>query len=269
MEKNIKKKESQPNKFNVNWDYTQHATHYDKRADYSEKAIDKLVEITACSPMKLVADIGAGTGKLSKELLKRGLTIKCVEPNEAMSFYGMQRTQNQSVEWSLGTGEDTGLQTSSIYAAFFGSSFNVVNQAATLDEVCRVLVPNGWFGCMWNHRDLNDPIQKYIENIIRSDINEYAYGLRRENPTAVIEASGNFSNIKTIEERFFWNMTRDEIIIAWKSHATLRRQAGSSEKFDEIISKIDFYLATLKEPIAIPYTTRIYFAQMIKDRSDF
>ena len=44
MEQNIKKK-SQSNKFSVNWDYTKHADHYDKRADYSEKAIDKLVEM--------------------------------------------------------------------------------------------------------------------------------------------------------------------------------------------------------------------------------
>ena len=108
-----------------------------------------------CAPGKPVADIGAGTGKLTKELLKQGLTVKSVEPNAAMRAIGIQNTKGQSVTWSVGTGEETGLPTCSVYSAFFGSSFNVVNQSRALVEVTRILVPNGWFACMWNHRDLN------------------------------------------------------------------------------------------------------------------
>ena len=43
-------------------------------------------------------------------------------------------------------------------------------------------MPNGWFACMWNHRDVEDPIQKNIENIITSFIPNYDYGLRRQDP---------------------------------------------------------------------------------------
>ena len=34
-------------------------------------------------------------------------------------------------------------KSSSIYAAFFGSSFNVVDRESTLNEVARILMPNG------------------------------------------------------------------------------------------------------------------------------
>jgi ubiquinone/menaquinone biosynthesis C-methylase UbiE len=57
----------------VDWDYTEHACHYDKRADYSSDAIRDLLTATGCIPPKLVAEIGAGTGKLTKDLLKHGL----------------------------------------------------------------------------------------------------------------------------------------------------------------------------------------------------
>ena len=164
----------------VSWDYTEHASHYDKRADYSYDAIKDLVTAMGCARGKPVADIGAGTGKLTKELLKERLTVKSVEPNDAMRAIGIQNTKGQSVTWSVGTGEATGLPTSSVYAVFFGSSFNVVNQSHALLEVTRILVPNGWFGCMWNHRDLNDQIQQKIESIIKSFIPAYSYGLRRE-----------------------------------------------------------------------------------------
>jgi len=69
-----------------------------------------------------------------------------------MRAIGIENTNGKSVTWSVGTGEATGLPASSVYAAFFGSSFNVVDQSLALSEVSRILLPKGWFVCMWNHR---------------------------------------------------------------------------------------------------------------------
>lgn len=248
----------------VTWDYTEHASHYDKRADYSHDAIKNLLKAIGCTPSKPVAEIGAGTGKLTKELLSHGLTVSSVEPNDAMRTIGIQNTKGKSATWSVGTGEATGLPTSSAYAVFFGSSFNVVDQSLTLSEVSRVLVPKGWFACMWNHRDLDDPIQQRIESIIKSSIPAYSYGSRREDPTNVINASGHFSAAKSMDGSFVWKMSKSDIIVAWKSHATLKRQAGSDSVFNHIIEEIASYLDELPEIIDVPYTTRIYFAQKIK-----
>ena len=248
----------------VSWDYTDHAAHYDKRADYSYDAISNLLREIGATPSTPIAEVGAGTGKLTKELLKHGLTVRSVEPNDAMRTIGIQNTKGGSVTWSVGTGEATGLATKSAYAVLFGSSFNVVDQRLTLVEVARVLQFKGWFACMWNHRDLDDPIQQRIEAIIKASIPDYSYGLRRENPTSVIEASGLFSAVRWIEGRFVWKMSAEDIIVAWKSHATLKRQAGSDAAFDKIIANISSYLDGLPKLIDVPYTTRIYFAQGLK-----
>lgn len=248
---------------NVRWDYTEHAAHYDKRADYSALAIENLLRAIGCGPSALVADIGAGTGKLTKELLKHGLAVRSVEPNDAMRTIGIQNTNGRSATWSIGTGEATGLPHSSAYAVFFGSSFNVVNQELALAEVCRILVPNGWFACMWNHRDLEDPIQRGIESIIKFSIPNYSYGSRREDPTDIIKKNRHFSPAREIAETFVCNMSKSDVMVAWKSHATLRREAGDDDAFDHVIDRIGNYLAPLPEVIAVPYTTRIYFAQKI------
>jgi hypothetical protein len=62
-------------------------------------------------------------------------------------------------------------------------------------------------------------------------------------------------------------MPRADIVVAWKSHATLRRQAGSDSVFDTIVKNISKYLDSLPDQIDVPYTTRIYFAQMTKPKA--
>ena len=50
------------------------------------------------------------------------------------------------------------------------------------------LKPRGWFACMWNHRELENPIQSKIESIIKERVSGYGYGTRREDQTEVINS---------------------------------------------------------------------------------
>ena len=57
----------------TNWDYTDLADAYMKRPDYAPSAIDKIIKTASVKSGDLVCDIGAGTGHLTKCLLKFGL----------------------------------------------------------------------------------------------------------------------------------------------------------------------------------------------------
>ncbi|MFN0116874.1 MAG: class I SAM-dependent methyltransferase [Elusimicrobiota bacterium] len=244
---------------NLEWDYTNLASSYDKRADYSDQAIENVLESIEIKPGTLVADIGAGTGKLTKKLLKNKLAVRAIEPNDSMRGYGIKNTAGGNVEWLDGTGENTTLPPNKFYATFFGSSFNVLNQEKALNEVKRILIPKGWFICMWNHRNLNDVIQKEVEAIIRKFVPEYNYGLRRENQTSVINNSGLFGQVQETQGDLINKVKTADYIEAWKSHATLERQA--KEKFYDVINNIEKTLSG-KTEIVVPYTTRIWFAQL-------
>ena len=126
------------------WDYTDRAHTYDKRADYSSDSIEELIRGIGCEK-ELVADIGAGTGKLTLQLAQNGCKIKAVEPNESMRSYGRRNTIGLDVEWIEGTAEETTLATNSVCAVFFGSSFNVVNYVKSFNEIRRILRSHGWF----------------------------------------------------------------------------------------------------------------------------
>jgi ubiquinone/menaquinone biosynthesis C-methylase UbiE len=205
-----------------------------------------------------VADIGAGTAKLSCPLAERGLTVRAVEPNDAMRERGISRTAGLNVTWSIGTGEATGLADASVKAAFFGSSFNVVEQASALRECARILRPSGWFCCLWNHRVLDDPTQAAIETTIKSEIPNYDYGNRRQDPSFVIAASGFFMTALPISRRFVAKLPRADVVEAWLSHATLIRQAGN--RLDAILSQIETILPHT-DTVTIPYETRAWIAR--------
>ena len=90
---------------------------------------------------------------------------------------------------------------------------------------------------MWNHRDLNDQTQAKIEEIIKDEVPNYQYGTRREDPTNEIQKSGRFESVLHVEQRFEVDMARDDVIEAWRSHATLARQAGG--RFPGVIDRLE------------------------------
>lgn len=244
------------------WDYTSLADAYLKRPDYSDEALAALFEKTHIKSGQLVCDVGAGTAHLTRKLLAYGLTVHAVEPNDAMRRNGIAITKNEPhVQWFEGTGEQTGQADHLFDLVTFGSSFNVVDHVKTFPEIQRILKPKGWFACMWNHRNLDDPIQAEIEAIIQRHVPDYDYGLRRAEQTDLINSSGLFGEVFKIEGTVQHQQSLEDCIEAWRSHGTLARQSG--EAFPLIIAAIETYLRSLNQTsIPIPYTTRIWTAQL-------
>jgi len=88
--------------------------------------------------------------------------------------------ENNNIIWVKTAGDNTGLKGNSAQWVTFGSSFNVLDRDQSLRETHRLLKKNGFFTCMWNHRQLHDPIQKKAEDIIITFIPQYSRGVRRE-----------------------------------------------------------------------------------------
>ena len=246
----------------VEWDYTNLAEAYLKRPGYSGQAIDEMLSVAGLKKQSKICDIGAGVAHLSIMLEQHGHEITAIEPNEKMRYYGIIRTKHlTNIRWHNGTAEQTGQMSNTFDMVTFGSSFNVCDRHAALSETARILIPGGWFACMWNHRRLDDPIQSEIERIIKKKINTFGYGIRRQNQTSILEECGLFRSVVEVSSTVVHEQKINEWIEAWRSHATLKNQAKNS--FEEIIESISDYLKSFEsDTIKVPYLTNIWMAQL-------
>lgn len=244
----------------VDWDYTDLAASYVHRPGYAPAAIDRLFDLVG--PLATtVIDLGAGAGHLTAPLADRAAEVLALEPNQAMRRLGVIRTKSYAnVRWMSGRMEETGLAAGSFSLATCGSSFGVADHTATLRESARLLTPAGWFACLWNHRDLQDALQDEIEAYIKRSIPEYRYGSRRDNQTPIIEASGLFVDVVFIERPILHRLASTAWIDAWRSHATLQRQAGA--RFGQIVDGIAAIVkGRAGDIVEVPYVTRLWAAR--------
>lgn len=247
------------------WDYTKHAKFYSYRPNYAPKSIDMLAHLAKGSKDTcLVADIGAGSGNLSIMLLERGLEVVAVEPNDAMRNIGIERTQNQKITWVRATGIDSTLQSESFDYVTFGSSFNVMDRNFAMQEAHRLLKKGCYFSCMWNHRDLHDPIQSLAEDIIIEFVPHYDRGIRREDQRQIIESRKDlFDTIIYLEEDFYFHQSIDNYINAWKSVKNPYWDLDTSEGNALFQAISEQMRKSLPCEFDIKYTTRSWSAKKV------
>lgn len=146
------------------------AKDYVNRTGYSETALQVLKNHIEAQNgcIQAVADVGAGTGKLTENLVSLGLSGFAVEPNDAMRKEGIRGFEGcNSFVWSKGTAEITGLPDQCVDWVLMGSSFHWTDTPIALREFHRILRPGGFFTAIWNPRDIeSSPLHLEIENKI-------------------------------------------------------------------------------------------------------
>jgi SAM-dependent methyltransferase len=139
------------------------------RWGYAPEAIQAIFDITTLSAQAIVADIGAGTGLLTKELVGRVAKIYAVEPNLAMREIVERLLSQQPVFISVdGRSDATTLPDHSIDLIVAGQAIHWFEPHSTLKEFRRILKPEGWLAALF-HTRIDHPIFEALKPVFSDD----------------------------------------------------------------------------------------------------
>lgn len=135
------------------------------RPAYAEEAVDWAVGRLGLGPGSRVLDLAAGTGKLTRQLVARGLDVVAVEPGDEMRAVLQQGIPG--VEALAGRAEEIPLGDASVDGIAVGQAFHWFETEAALAEMHRVLRPGGGFMLLWNQFNQGDPLLAAVDELLR------------------------------------------------------------------------------------------------------
>lgn len=251
-------------------DFTELAKYYVDRPGYSVVVLRCLKNhIFNTVGEGKVADIGAGTGKLTENLAEIGLSGFAVEPNKAMRAEAEKIFRGQVFRWSEGSAEATGLADNCVNWVLMGSSFHWTDSKLAVKEFYRILVPGGFFTAIWNPRDIeSSDLHKRIEEAVYSEVPQMkrvssGKAIHTEEMREKLMGEGYFKDIFFVEAPHIELMTKERYMNIWRSVNDIRVQAGE-EGFQRILRNIEKIILEFDE-IEVPYLSRSWTVQSCKE----
>jgi len=147
-----------------------------------------------------VADVGCGTGISSRMLAHVGAKVIGLDPNQEMLAQARRQSADHdaSISYRRGTGEQTGLDESSVDLVLCAQSFHWFDAPAALAEFHRILVPAGRLALLWNIRQPIDAFMVgYEETVRRAREDAESQGrVVRRNRSHHPDDTGLFTNVR-------------------------------------------------------------------------
>jgi SAM-dependent methyltransferase len=228
------------------------------RPSYPQEAVDWLVEETGLGPGRTVVDLGAGTGKLTRLLVPTGARVVAVEPIPEM------RAHIDGAELLDGTAEEIPLPDESVDVITVAQAFHWFDHVRALPEIHRVLHDGGSLVLVWNMRDLDDPVQRGVEDLlrpIRAEAPAQLLGAWRE----PLEQSPLFGPGRTREFGYAQRFTTDDLCDRVASTSFVA--AMSPLDREEILVRVRALTHGIEEPFAFPYKTEVEVIPRTSDRA--
>ena len=223
------------------------------RPPYPAEAIDWLLPPGAAR----VLDVGAGTGKLTRQLAQRGLDVLAVEPLAGMRDQLARAVPGVPVY--PGTAEDIPLPDGSVDAVLAAQAWHWVDPVRAVPEVARVLVPGGQLGLAWNVRD---------ERVdwVASSARSCTTRARRTAAAARSAVIGSpFGPVQHRTVDWTHRLTRDELLdmVASRSYVITMPAAARAGVLAAVARLADTHPDLACRPeLVLPYRTECFRAQL-------
>jgi ubiquinone/menaquinone biosynthesis C-methylase UbiE len=220
-----------------------------------------MFEQTGLGPGMTVVDVGAGTGKLTRLLGASGARVVAVEP-----IPEMRALIDGADEVLEGTAEDLPLADGVADVITVAQALHWFDLDRALPELHRVLKPGGALVLFWNMRDLDDPIQHGVEELLKPH-RGYVIGQQEGNWREPVAASPLFDEAVVASFSFEQSFTTDDLCDRVASTSFVA--AMSPVERDGLLVRVRALAPGRAEPFPFPYLTEVHLIPRSSDSANF
>ena len=239
-------------------DYVRH------RPGYPQGLIGVLQQQCRLTKENVIADVGSGTGILSKLFLDHGNRVFGVEPNAEMRAAGEEFLRECKNFTSIAAeAEATKLPDASVDFVTAAQAFHWFQPQAARREFRRILKPDGWVVIIWNDRRNDEsPFSRQYEQLLERYGTDYARVKASYPDSQQVQkffgedACGvrELANHQLFDFPGLLGRLKSSSYIPQEAHPTFARMLADLQRLFNENQQGGF--------VRMEYITRIYFAQL-------
>jgi ubiquinone/menaquinone biosynthesis C-methylase UbiE len=208
---------------------------------------------------KVVLELGAGTGKLTRQLVDAGHAVFATDPDEAMLEVLRQRVPEVSARTA--SAEEIPANDRSVDVVVVAQAFHWFDHDLALAEIARVLKPGGHVALVWNSRDERIPwVRKMGDLLGRQDLDTSS--------AQHLVHSDLFGFMEEASFKHWQEVNRETILDLARSRSSYLVMAEAAQ--EEHLAEVRAFYADYgrgMDGMQIPYVTRCYRAVVV-DRDE-
>ena len=235
------------------------------RPGYPKAVVELLREKCGLERSSVVADVGSGTGFLSRLFLENGSRVFGVEPNREMReagerfLVGYERFKSVAA-----TAEETTLAGGSVDLLTAGQAFHWFDPERAREEFARILGPEGWCVLVWNgRRERRTPFLEGYERLLQTygtDYTEVSHGRRGSADEVRDFFYPNSVDVATFDNEQVFDLEGLKGRLLSSSYVPSEGEPGYAEMSNEL-GRI-FHLHKRKDTVTVEYDTRVYYGRL-------
>jgi ubiquinone/menaquinone biosynthesis C-methylase UbiE len=206
---------------------------------------------------RIILELGAGTGKLTAEMVRQGHAVHSTDPDEAM--LEVLREQVPGCSARQGSAEDIPANDNSVDIVVVGEAFHWFDGDRALAEIARILRPGGHLAIINNVRDARIPWVKRLGRLLEDE--EHA-----EAPEALV-TSELFGFVEDHSVGHWHDVNRDSILDLATSYSSVASLDDDEReaRLDEVLAFYDDYGRGM-DGMQVPLVARCFRATVVEPR---
>jgi ubiquinone/menaquinone biosynthesis C-methylase UbiE len=204
-----------------------------------------------------VLEVGAGTGKLTQQLVALGHDVHATEP--AREMLEILRRNLPDTRTSQASAEELPVPDRSVDVVVAAQSFHWFDLDRALPEIARVLRPGGHLSLVWNLRNEKIPWVRKLGTLIGNQ------ELLAKDIGEPLVHSGLFGFVEDASFSFWQDINRDTIqdMVLSRSNIALLDDEAREAKLAEVVAFYDDYGRGM-DGMRLPYDTQCYRAVVVE-----